>query len=57
MRYSAPGFLYNPVWVGDSGTRPKNQNFVGLGLKIVILYFFAYLPSNFKNVKHTSLVC
>jgi hypothetical protein len=25
-----------PVWVGDLGTWPKNQNFDGLGLKMVI---------------------
>jgi hypothetical protein len=30
-----------PVWVGDLGTRPKNPNWDGLGLKIANLYFLA----------------
>ncbi len=31
-----------PVWAGDLGTRPKNENFDGLCWKIVILYFSAH---------------
>jgi hypothetical protein len=36
MRYSAPGFFFtqiSPVRIGDLGSRPKIQNFDGLGLK------------------------
>jgi hypothetical protein len=50
MRYSAPGFFlqFKPVWVGDFldlETRPKNQNFDGIGLKIA-----------FFNLKRSSQV-
>jgi hypothetical protein len=30
-----------PVWVGDSGTRPKNPKW--LRLEIAVLYFYRYL--------------
>jgi hypothetical protein len=31
-----------PVWIGDLGIRPKNQNFDSYGLKIMCSSFFFY---------------
>ena len=38
-----------PVWVGDLGTRSKNSNFYGSGLRIANLCFFALSPTSQKK--------
>ncbi len=45
-----------PIWIGDLGTRPKNINFDGLGLKIAILCLLALSPTTLKNFKRCRLV-
>ncbi len=44
-----------PIWIGDLGTRPKNYNFDGLGLKIAICYLLALSPTTQKNCKRCRL--
>jgi hypothetical protein len=39
-----------PVWVGDLGTRSKNSNFYGSGLRIANLCFFALSPTSLKKI-------
>jgi hypothetical protein len=39
-----------PVWMGDLGTNPKNSKSLLFGLKIVILYVLALLPTALKQI-------
>jgi len=45
-----------PIWIGDLGSRPKNLNFDGLGLKIANWYLLALSPSTQKNCKRCRLL-